>query len=429
MDNPKLISLFTGCGGLDLGFEEAGFNIKVAVEKEEWACETLRQNFKNTVVIGPPSHSGDVYLVSGNQLLEAGGLGDEGVDLVIGGPPCQSFSIAAAQRFLKADAKYKRTGFGDRRRGNLVFEFFRLVSEISPRNFLIENVPGFVDLDNGETATDLCGAFRAIGYHTSAPFLANSVDYGVPQNRMRIFIIGTKACKDPTFPAPTYFPSKNLVGRPTYMTVAHALWAMPRTLPNHVPRNHKPESLKRYKRLQFGEREPLGRVDRLDPRKPSKTVIAGGSMGGGRSHLHPYLARTLTVRECARLQSFPDDFVFSGSMARQFTQVGNAVPPLLAFRIARHILATLLGVESNDESRLERMYPDSMPTSELCLELLKSARTCDAPLLYDIPDNLDMAFSPSKVENTERGGKRNRRFSKRETIADNGIHTLEEYHV
>jgi len=87
-------------------------------------------------------------------------------------------------------------------------------------------------------------------------------------------------------------------------------------------------------RLDFGERDHLGRVDRLDPRIPSKTVIAGGTKGGGRSHLHPHVPRTLTVRECARLQTFPDDFLFQGPVARQFTQVGNAVPPVLAAQLA-----------------------------------------------------------------------------------------------
>jgi len=89
--------------------------------------------------------------------------------------------------------------------------------------------------------------------------------------------------------------------------------------------------------LEYGQREPLGRVDRLDPMAPSKTVIAGGTQGGGRSHLHPFTPRTLSVRESARLQSFPDDFIFYGTMSRQFTQVGNAVPPLLAMKLAQEI--------------------------------------------------------------------------------------------
>ena len=90
----------------------------------------------------------------------------------------------------------------------------------------------------------------------------------------------------------------------------------------------------RYMILEFGQRDKLGRVDRLNPLLPSKTIIAGGTGGGGRSHLHPFIPRTMTVRECARLQTFPDDYVFTGPVARQFTQVGNAVPPLLGYELA-----------------------------------------------------------------------------------------------
>ena len=109
--------------------------------------------------------------------------------------------------------------------------------------------------------------------------------------------------------------------------------------PIKQPCNQKTQSsiYLRYMELDFGQRDHLGRVDRLDPRLPSKTVIAGGNNGGGRSHLHPFIPRTLSVRECARLQTFPDNYEFVGTASRQFTQVGNAVPPLFAFHIARSI--------------------------------------------------------------------------------------------
>jgi len=106
---------------------------------------------------------------------------------------------------------------------------------------------------------------------------------------------------------------------------------------NHVTREHSAGSVLRYMMLNYGERDKLGRVDRLDPNLPSKTVIAGGSSGGGRSHLHPYIPRTLSVRECARIQTFPDDYIFKGPVARQFTQVGNAVPPVLGSQLGTAI--------------------------------------------------------------------------------------------
>ena len=101
-----------------------------------------------------------------------------------------------------------------------------------------------------------------------------------------------------------------------------------------MTREHSAESVLRYMELAYGARDQLGRVDRLDPSRPSKTIIAGGTKGGGRSHLHPYFPRTLSVRESARLQTFPDDYLFTGPVARQFTQVGNAVPPVLAAQLA-----------------------------------------------------------------------------------------------
>jgi DNA (cytosine-5)-methyltransferase 1 len=106
---------------------------------------------------------------------------------------------------------------------------------------------------------------------------------------------------------------------------------------NNETREHKAESILRYMRLNYGQRDQLGRVDRLDPMLPSKTVIAGGTKGGGRSHLHPEIPRTLSVRECANLQTFPKDYIFMGANARQFTQVGNAVPPVLAAQIGNSV--------------------------------------------------------------------------------------------
>ena len=124
---------------------------------------------------------------------------------------------------------------------------------------------------------------------------------------------------------------------PCYKALAAPLGA----LENHITRQHRADSILRYMELKYGQRDHLGRVDRLNPRLPSKTVIAGGVKGGGRSHLHPEIPRTLSVRESARLQTFPDDYVFCGPPARQFTQVGNAVPPVLAMKIADAIYRTV----------------------------------------------------------------------------------------
>jgi DNA (cytosine-5)-methyltransferase 1 len=163
----------------------------------------------------------------------------------------------------------------------------------------------------------------------------NAADFGIAQHRNRLFVIGTRGLGEFRFPK----AHKSRVG------AGAVLSDVPNGLPNHEIRDHNPDSLLRYRQLGYGERDQLGRVDRLDPLKPSKTVIAGGLHGGGRSHLHPEIPRTLSVRECARLQSFPDDFVFVGPTARQFTQVGNAVPPVLAAQLGLAIFECLFSTD------------------------------------------------------------------------------------
>lgn len=349
---PRVVSLFSGCGGLDLGLERAGFETTAMVEIAPFAAATLRGNFPTATVIGPPDATGDVREVG------AVDLGGERPDVLVGGPPCQSFSIAAAQRFLKHDAKFKRIGFRDELRGNLTFEYLRLLEELRPAVFLIENVPGMRDLDGGETLSSIVAVARGLGYHVADPEILQAADYGVPQLRRRLIVLGALD-HVPVLPAPTHGPDHGLFLRRRVST-AQALAGLPEDARNHQPREHEPESIARYRRLRVSEREQLGRVDRLDPALPSKTVIAGGSNGGGRSHLHPLLARTLTVRECARLQTFPDDFEFSGTMSRQFTQVGNAVPPLLGEILGRAIGQQFFGIEYEDGPSLavERRAPD-----------------------------------------------------------------------
>jgi len=154
----------------------------------------------------------------------------------------------------------------------------------------------------------------------------------VPQQRLRLFVVGSRDSAR-TFEFPRKAPMQYGAGA--------VLSLDPVLAPNHEVRDHLVSSVLRYMKLGYGERDQLGRVDRLDPTVPSKTVIAGGLNGGGRSHLHPEIPRTLSVRECARLQTFPDSYVFVGPTARQFTQVGNAVPPVLAAQIARSVHSSL----------------------------------------------------------------------------------------
>ncbi len=326
-----LVSFFSGCGGLDLGFETAGFEHIAAIEIKELFCKTLRQNRPDWNIIGPPTSSGDVAETEELKSILGRLIPKNFEGVFIGGPPCQPFSIAANQRFSKNGENFKRVGFGHEKNGSLLFNYIELVCLFKPAVFLIENVPGLRDLDGGAQLDEAYRKLEANGYSIEAPTILNAADYEVPQYRERLFVVGTRLSK--TFTPPS--PSKNIYGAGSVLTNVDD------GLENTETRCHKLDSVMRYSKLDYGERDQLGRVDRLNPCNPSKTVIAGGSGGGGRSHLHPEIPRTLSVRECARLQTFPDDYNFVGSTARQFTQVGNAVPPVLASQLAASISHSL----------------------------------------------------------------------------------------
>jgi len=323
-----LVSFFSGCGGLDLGFEAAGFEHLTLVDNNELACTTLRSNRPTWNVLGPPDCDGDVSQREAvrSSLIRLG-IKSPFEGIFVGGPPCQPFSIAANQRFSKNGRNFKRIGFLDLARGNLLFDFIWFIKELRPTAFLVENVPGLLAIDRGEQMVQAIRELTECGYFVTGPQLIEASNYGVPAQRQRLFIIG---CRHNRL---LLLPQGNGKKVPCGAVLSPSL----NGVQNHVTREHSASSIARYMLLKYGERDHLGRVDRLDPNLPSKTVIAGGTRGGGRSHLHPVIPRTLSVRECARLQTFPDWYVFYGAVARQFTQVGNAVPPKLAYEMATAI--------------------------------------------------------------------------------------------
>lgn len=336
-----VVSFFSGAGGLDLGFEAAGFSHVALIEKSPLFCETLRHNRPDWTVLGPPIFSGDVSDTSSVIETLRGSIGDGPFDGVfVGGPPCQPFSIAANQRFSKAGDNFKRVGFAHETNGNLLFEFLEIIKHYRPAVFLIENVPGLLEIDGGEQLQCAYREMEQHGYSLHEPVVLIAAEHNVPQNRTRLFIVGNRLGKSFVPPQPT--------GQQLNCEGAFRLSLD--GVENHVTRSHNAESVLRYMQLGYGCRDKLGRVDRLDPLLPSKTVIAGGTAGGGRSHLHPYIPRTLSVRESARLQTFPDDYVFLGPSARQFTQVGNAVPPVLAAQLAAAISDSFFGTQKKSRS-------------------------------------------------------------------------------
>lgn len=337
--NIPAISFFSGAGGLDIGFKYAGFINLASIENNQLFCDTLRLNNPNKIVIGPPDFSGDL-----SKREEIRDVLEKKVGITIGfdgvfhgGPPCQPFSIASNQRFSKDNNNFKRKGFDDVEKGNLLFDYFWFIEYFKPKAFLIENVPGLEELDETGSIKKHLSILSNLGYSITKPTIINSADYGIPQSRRRLFIIGILGNSLFEFPEPNLFQS----------ACYDVFQVNVENFENHITRNHTVESILRYIKLDFGMRDQLGRVDRLNPFLPSKTVIAGGTKGGGRSHLHPYSPRTLSARESARLQTFPDNYIFTGSSARQFTQVGNAVPPLLAYKIAKEIKVKISTLPNN----------------------------------------------------------------------------------
>ena len=328
-----MVSFFAGCGGIDLGFEAAGFKHMAAFEFNELFCKTLKKNRPEWRIFGPPEHSGDVSETASviETLEKVIPLNFEGV--FTGGPPCQPFSIAANQRFAKSGKNFKRIGFAHKMNGNLILDYVALIKYFRPACFLIENVPGLRDLDDGKQLAQIVNQLKKAGYAVEEPTVLNASNYGVPQHRNRLFIIGSRK-KRAAFPLPEKSERGSGLVLPRNQSKAE----------NSETRTHSLKSVMRYARLDYGQRDQLGRVDRLDPSRPSKTIIAGGTAGGGRSHLHPEIPRTLSVRECARLQTFPDSYIFAGSIARQFTQVGNAVPPVLASQLGLSLAKSVFGI-------------------------------------------------------------------------------------
>lgn len=216
----KVISLFSGAGGLDIGFEQAGFEVVVAVEADPSCCNTLRKNRPSLKVI-----EGDVSKITGAEILKSVGLKRSEAALVIGGPPCQSFSLAG-----------KRMGLDDER-GSMILEFSRLVKEILPKAFVMENVKGMLNWEKGRAIEAVLNEFREPVKYQNKKYtydvsysILNAVDYGVPQKRERLFIVGNRIGKDFKFPEPTHVkPGQlNIIPKLSYTTAWDAIGALPK---------------------------------------------------------------------------------------------------------------------------------------------------------------------------------------------------------
>jgi DNA (cytosine-5)-methyltransferase 1 len=303
----RVLSLFSGAGGLDLGFQWAGHRIVWANDADADSCLTYSRN------LGPHIVQGDIRKIDARELPSA--------DVVIGGFPCQGFSVANWSR--RAD---------DRR--NLLYkEMIRVVAELRPRFFVAENVKGLVSIAGGDALASIVREFEEVGYNLQTSIL-NSADYGVPQRRIRLFIVGRRrdvSLKAKLPPQATHSKPSPLLSTwlPPWVTVGDALATIPEPSQPHSLSNH---TVSRYK-LDFNGY--LGHRP-VDPLQPAPTVTARGDDLGGVVVLpHPGGKRRMSVRELATIQSFPLEFEFCGTQTSAYRQVANAVPPRLALAVAQ----------------------------------------------------------------------------------------------
>lgn len=304
-----VIDLFCGAGGLSIGFEKASYTIVGAADVNDDFLDTYRENApEETTVLQT-----DLYETTPNELHEL--FGRSSVPIVIGGPPCKGFSLAGERN-------------EDDERNQLVFEFFEHAFSFDPHIIIMENVPGILSMDVLPEVEEICDVH---GYDLQYNTL-NAADYGVPQSRERVVTVATKRDSpvEYNYPQPTV---------DTPVTVREAIVDRDLTdLPNHESTltNHQQSTVDDLAELDFEESRYENYSEswkRFHPEKPAPTI----KENHGAPFVHPFEDRVGTVRECAILQSFPDDFVFVGSKSNQLKVVGNAVPPKLAQAIATGI--------------------------------------------------------------------------------------------
>lgn len=407
---PTVIDLFSGAGGITEGFKWAGFDVVASLEWDHDACDTHRANHPDTTVI-----EGDIRNpVTKRELTKA--IGRKQVDIIVGGPPCQGFSLMGTR--LGTNKQLGR--FIDDPRNALYREFVRIVKKHNPKMFIMENVPGLFSYKKGLLKKQIIQDFNRIGYKVSVDIL-NAADYGVPQLRNRVIFIGNRLDVENVYPEKTNYDSEGIMkkgrkkigdteselfdisklvqckNRKPYIKLWEAISDLPSLragkginervdyakaaesdhqrfmrnpskfindyensvirghdktegVYNHQCRRHNVLDVRRYAALEEGgifvdlphglrngemPKHFKDKYRKLHSQKPSYTIVAHLYKDGNAFvHSDKKQARTLTVREAARIQSFPDDFFFCNSRTSQFKQVGNAVPPLLAYHIA-----------------------------------------------------------------------------------------------
>lgn len=400
---PIGIDLFAGAGGLSLGFEQAGFDVAAAVEIDPIHCAVHEFNFPNCATI-----CADASKIAGADIRKAAKLDGARVDVVFGGAPCQGFSLIG-KRALNDP------------RNRLLLEFVRLTVELDARYFVFENVKGLTVGQHKQLLHELIDAFHDNGYDVLLPYrVLNAAEFGVPQDRRRLFLIGAKrGLPLPQYPTvvatvPTtvweaiadlpdadQYPElvesdvieKARFGKASrYARVLRGLtedardfscpreWD-PKRLTSSMRTEHTPLSQRRFKATESGKVEAVSRFLKLDPNGTSNTLRAGtGSDRGAFTSprpIHPYAPRCITVREAARLHSYPDWFRLHATKWHGFRQIGNSVPPLLGRAVASELLLAMKEQPHRPQETIE-LGPESL------LQMTMSA----AARYYGVSDNI-----------------------------------------
>jgi DNA (cytosine-5)-methyltransferase 1 len=361
---PIGIDLFAGVGGMSLGFEQAGFDIAAAVEYDPVHCAAHKFNFPETATICK-----SVVDVTGSEIREKAAIGDKDIDVVFGGAPCQGFSMIGKRAL-------------DDPRNSLVFHFVRLVGELKPKYFVFENVKGLTLGQHKKFLDEVISALSEQNYEVQLPYsVLNAADFSVPQSRERLFLIGTRlggplpsypnktrsvcikqALSD--LPDPESYPdlwqqdwARVKFGRPSsYAAIlrgkkidpadfSYSRNYDPSILTSSALTVHTEVSRERFASTTPGATEPISRFLKLDPAGVSNTLRAGTASDRGAftspRPIHPFSPRVITVREAARIHSYPDWFRFNTTKWHGFRQIGNSVPPLLARAVASRVVAAL----------------------------------------------------------------------------------------
>ncbi|WP_151789102.1 DNA cytosine methyltransferase [Acinetobacter seifertii] len=342
-DQFNVVDLFCGAGGLHIGFERQGFTTKLCIDNNQQVEKTHKLNFPNI-----PFINRDIALISSEEIAS---YIDGNLDVMAGGPPCQGFSTIGKRSSSDPE---KRAAHDPR--NELVITYAKLISDLKPKFIVMENVKGILTMDKGAYLQNVLSLLRDAGYNVDYK-LINMADYGVPQIRQRVIILGNRLGLPVSFPEPTHAANPSLLYSQwnNCWDVIHDLADLSEDPNfNHVALKHTEKNIERYKLIPEGGRLPENQLSedlyrknfgntykRLHREKPSLTMVPGNDA----FPIHPTLHRSLTIREAARIQTFPDDMIFAGNRRQQGHQVGNAVPPKFSEVLAEFIKNELLKVK------------------------------------------------------------------------------------